>query len=70
MASQSKVGGRIFGLGESVGELFDGAEVLALATAEINQSEASKGERVHLWFQSFSVSNSEWVEAGHLRALG
>ena len=48
VASQSKVGGWIFGLGESVGELFEGAEVLASSTAEINQSEASEGEGVRL----------------------
>ena len=70
VASQSKAGGWILGLGESVGELLEGAEVLASATAEINQSEASEGERVHLRSQSFAVSNGEWVDAGYLGVLG
>ena len=69
MASQSKAGGWIFGLGESIGELFEGAEVLASATAEINQLKASKGEGVRLWSQSFSVSNGEWVDTGHRGTL-
>ena len=69
VASQTKAGGWIFGLGESIGELFEGAEVLASAAAEIDQSKASEGEGVRLWSQSFPVSNGEWVDAGHLGAL-
>ena len=69
MASQSKAGGWVFGLGESISELLEGAEVLATATAEIDQSKASEGERVRLWSQSFPVSNGEWVDAGHLGVL-
>ena len=46
-----------------------GVEVLVMATAEIDQSKASEGEGVRLWFESFLVSNGEWVNAGHLGAL-
>ena len=70
VASQSKAGAWIFGLGESVGGLFEGAEVLATAIAEIDQSKAGEGEGVRHWSQSFSVSNGEWVERGPSRSAG
>ena len=69
VASQSKPRGWVLSLGESVGKLLHGAEVLASAVAEVNLSEASEGEGVHLWSQSFGVSNGEWVDAGHLGAV-
>ena len=69
VASQSKPRGWVFSLGESVGKLLHGAEVLASAVAEVSQSKASEGEGVLLWSQSFSVSNGEWVDAGHLGAV-
>ena len=48
VASQSESRSWVLSLGESISELLQGAEVLALATAEVNQSEASEGEGVRL----------------------
>ena len=69
VASQRKPRGWVLSLGESVGKLLHGAEVLALAVAEVHQSKAGEGEGVLLWAQSFGVSNGEWVDAGHLGAV-
>ena len=49
VASQSESSGWVLSLGESVGDLLQGAEVLALAAAEVNLSEDSEEEGVHLW---------------------
>ena len=64
VASQSKPRCWVLSLGESVGKLLHGAEVLASAVAEVYQSEASEGEGVHLWSQSFGVSNGEGGRRG------
>ena len=42
VASQRETGGGIQRLGKSVNELFQGAQVLALAVAEIHQTQAGK----------------------------
>ena len=42
VASQREAGGGIQHLGKSVFELFQGAQVLALAVAEIHQTHAGK----------------------------
>ena len=55
MAYQSKAGGWIFSLGESVGELLEGVEALVMATAEIDQSKASEGEGTKAsWYPTVS----------------
>ena len=46
VVSQREAGSRIQHLGKGVNELLHGADVLALAVAEIHQSKAGKGERV------------------------
>ena len=46
VASQHKAGGGIHLLGKSVNELFQGAQVLALAIAEVHQMQAGKRKGV------------------------
>ena len=65
MASQCKARGWVLSFGESIDELLHGAEVPALAVAEVYQSKAGEGEGV-LWSYCFGEFNGEWVDAGHL----
>ena len=69
VASQRKAGSRVQRLGKGVNELLHGAEVLALAVAEIHQTKAGKGERVLFRPHGLVISNGERVGAGHLGAV-
>ena len=69
VASQREAGGRIQRLGKGVNELFHGAEVLALAVAEIHQTQAGKRKRVFFLSHGVVVGNSERVGVGHLGAV-
>ena len=68
VASQRKAGSGIQRLGKGINELLQGAEVLALAIAEIHQTKAGKGKRVLFRPHGLVISNGERVGAGHLGA--